>query len=115
MISANNVGGISIYGPGTSQTSCGDLIGTDVTGTNPLGNGTWGIYVDDASGNVFGGTTPATRNVISANHQGGLSIRGIASQDNVVEGNYIGTDITGTQPMGNAYSGVLSGWGVYRG
>ena len=52
-------------------------------------------------------------NVVSGNEQGGISIRGVASQGIVVEENEVGTDITGTQPLGNQYSGVLVGdWGV---
>ena len=47
----------------------------------------------------------ATRNVISGNHLNGIDING--SSSNTVEGNYIGTDISGTLDRGNTQNGVL--------
>ncbi len=113
-ISGNKNSGLAIFGPSASGNAIrGNLIGTDLTGTQADGNSFWGIYMDDAPFTTIGGTTPALGNVVSGNDQGGISIRGVSSQDIVVEGNEVGTDITGTQPLGNAYSGVLIGdWGV---
>ena len=88
----------------------GNYIGTDSSGTIPIGNGT-GLYVLDSSVNTIGGDVAGARNIISGNDVG-LSITwsaaGLASQnhDNVVYGNYIGTDVNGTSSVGNFSLGV---------
>ena len=83
----------------------GNFIGTDVTGTLPLGNATCtagraGVTMlgPVSFNNTIGGTTPAARNLISANRVAIFIDRSIG---NVVQGNFIGTDVTGTQPLGN--------------
>ena len=79
----------------------GNLIGTDATGTQALGNGNNGVViVENANNNLIGGTTPGARNIISGNVVGGV---GIATQSmgNIVRGNFVGTDVTGAQPLGN--------------
>lgn len=111
--------GILLF-PNTVQndTISGNFIGTD--GTNALGNGT-GIYV--ASGSSFNkvglGTTPGV-NIISGNSGQGVVIG--AGTANIVQGNYIGTDITGKSalhrnkgrhippPLRN--SGIANGTGI---
>ena len=87
-------------------------IGTDGSGTVALPNGTWGVIIDQAPGNLVGGTTAATRNVISGNDQGGIAIYGGLAVGDVVEGNYIGGGETGSQAFGNSYSGVFVGSGA---
>ena len=66
----------------------------DVTGTLPLGNALEGIEVDGPN-NLIGGTKPAARNIISANRFGVALLAG-TSQNNRIEGNYIGTNSAGT-------------------
>ena len=83
----------------------GNLIGTDSTGTVAIPNGNDGIELA-AIGDVVGGTTAATRDVISGNNQYGLVLENNAT-DILVEGNFIGTDKTGTQPLANGVGGVL--------
>ncbi len=56
-------------------------------------------------GDVVGGTTAASANVISGNNQYGLVIER-SSEGILVEGNDIGTDATGKQPLGNGSDGV---------
>jgi hypothetical protein len=59
-------------------------------------NGSIGVGIANAvSGNIIGGTTLRTRNVISGNTNYGVEISEYCTS-NVVEGNYIGTDSTGT-------------------
>jgi len=85
----------------------GNLIGTDATGTLPLGNGLDGVEILGSS-NTVGGTDVMARNVISANSVHGifLGTNNATVQNNLIQGNFIGTDITGTQLLGNAANGV---------
>ena len=46
------------------------------------------------------------RNIISGNQLHGVFINNNGANFNVVEGNYIGTDVTGTQSLGNRANGV---------
>ena len=89
----------------------GNYIGTDVTGMHALGNALWGLGVNNAPANQIGGTVAGAGNVISGNHQGGLLIYAAGATGNLVQGNLIGTDASGTNPLGNAYSGVYVGTG----
>ncbi len=88
----------------------GNFIGTDVTGTAARQNRSSGIVIQDGIKNTIGGSTPATRNLISGN-VAGVGIGGIFSTSNQVLGNYIGTDATG----GAALPNVLAGVGVHSG
>ena len=88
----------------------GNFIGTDVTGTVALGNSVFGVaVVNGASNNTIGGTTPGARNVISSNGQPGVTIQGVTSTGNLVQGNFIGTDVTGAVALGGG-GGVFVVW-----
>ncbi|MDA2935492.1 hypothetical protein MYX82_14320, partial [Acidobacteria bacterium AH-259-D05] len=77
----------------------GNYIGTDVTGALALGN-VAGVLIHSAN-NVVGGTTAEARNIISGNLETGVTFSGFGATGNRVEGNYIGTDVTGTLALGN--------------
>jgi CSLREA domain-containing protein len=81
----------------------GNYVGTDKSGTKDLGNAN-GIHVQNTSGTTVGGTTAASRNVISGNDQTGLTIAD--SQEIKVLGNRIGTTASGTSALGNGFFGV---------
>jgi hypothetical protein len=89
----------------------GNRIGTDVTGTHKLGNGT-GVYLLDSSNNTIGGTTAGAGNIISGNYGAGVAIEGIqgGSNGNTVDGNLIGTAASGTWGLYNAF-GIVVGNG----
>ena len=78
----------------------GNLIGTDHTGTTALPN-QFGIVVSESPNNTIGGTDPAARNLISGNISNGVYISGAIAVNNLVQGNYIGTDLTGNTAIGN--------------
>ena len=118
VISGNRVG-VGIYGSGTDQNIvAGNYIGTDATGLLAVGNGslgieiTAGVYGTRIGTNADGVGDAAERNVVSANGFHGIRIQGDGTNGNVVAGNYIGTDSAGKEPLGNANSGVLVGWGA---
>ena len=71
-----------------------------------FGNFLSGVYVQGGSFNAIGGARPGDRNIISGNTTFGVSIDGVGATQNLVEGNYIGTDATGEQFLGNEFSGV---------
>jgi hypothetical protein len=109
LISGNVGDGVEIEG--AQNVAAGNLIGTDATGLAALPNGTNGL---DTRGNynTIGGTAVGSRNIISGNGPigyPGLNIENIGpgtAQYNLVEGNYIGTDITGTQSLGVQAGGI---------
>ena len=105
VISGNNGWGILLDSADLNNV-WGNLIGTNAAGTGGLGNGKEGIRVKVASNNQIGGAG-VLRNVISGNGQEGLQILGEGSTANVVEGNYIGTDVTGSVALANLGGGVL--------
>jgi hypothetical protein len=86
----------------TNNNVSGNFIGTD--GVHSLSNNL-GIYIAaGSSNNIVGGTKPASINLISGNFEEGVLI-GLGT-GNTVEGNYFGTDSSGT-------SGIPNGVGVY--
>jgi uncharacterized repeat protein (TIGR01451 family) len=83
----------------------GNHVGIDVTGTTAIGVGfVRGIEIIDASNNTVGGAVEGARNVISGNGSNGLVIAstGTSTANNVVQGNYIGTDASGLVAVPNS-------------
>ena len=106
VISENNLEGIRIIGSETDNNRIeGNYIGTDATGTLDRGNGWGAVAQNGASGNVIGGTTAGARNIISGNSLAGVEFNNPGATGNLVQGNFIGTDVTGTVALGN-------NWGV---
>ncbi len=99
VITNNGNEGINLTGSGaTGILIRGNYIGLDPDGSAGSGNTDVGIsLLAGANMTTIGGTTGAERNVISKNSEG-IEIN---SNNNVVQGNYIGTDATGTFNRGN--------------
>ncbi|MFH0878892.1 MAG: right-handed parallel beta-helix repeat-containing protein [Lentisphaerota bacterium] len=72
-----------------------------------LSNAINGVYLSDVVNSRIGGTNAATRNVVSGNGQMGVYITGVASTNNRIAGNYIGTDLSGTVAWSNLNFGVI--------
>ena len=91
---------------GGGNTIVGNYIGSDVAGVVDLGNHHSGIYLLESASNTIGGTSPGARNIISGNGRNGLTFDGAGSTGNFIEGNYIGTDVTGASALGNTDGGI---------
>lgn len=119
VISGNANNGIYLSGSSGNQITM-NYIGTDVTGLIDIGNSNSGVLVaNNANNNVIGGAAygsnnptkkifqrPPQGNLISANKANGVAILN-GSSSNIFEGNYIGTDTTGNNALGNTLNGVL--------
>lgn len=93
--------------PGVADNSfTNNLIGTDFSGTQPLGNTHDGILINE-NNTVIGGATRAERNVISDNGNNGVTI--VGGGFNTVHNNNIGVDIIGTKKLGNDNNGIQVG------
>lgn len=83
-----------------------NYVGTAASGTSSEGDQGAGILIaDGANNNTVGGTTDAQRNLISGHDGSGVIVETGAS-GNVIQGNYIGTDQSGTGDLGNDLRGV---------
>ena len=106
VLSGNAAWGVTIDASGTTGNVVkGNYVGTTAAGNSALPN-FGGVKIAVASGNTVGGSTAADRNVISGNTRYGVAITGNPSSGNVVKGNYIGTDTTGTADLGNLWDGI---------
>lgn len=112
VISGNIEAGIQLQNAGTTNNQVqGNYIGTNLSGINPLGNSDGIVILEEAQENLIGDKTEGARNVISGNMNNGIDIQGSGTSANEVLGNYIGTDVSGTAPLGNG-DGVFIGFGA---
>lgn len=108
VISGNGSIGIGLLSANTTGNSIlGNLVGTDSTGMEVLGNQSSGIVIVAAAETTIGGTTAGARNVISGNGVFGISIAGASATGTQVQGNYIGTNARGDTDLGNHSSGIF--------
>ncbi|HET9789019.1 MAG TPA: carboxypeptidase-like regulatory domain-containing protein, partial [Pyrinomonadaceae bacterium] len=87
----------------TGNAVQGNFIGTNAAGTADLGNTTNGVFQSQASSTI-GGDVAGARNIISGNSNPGIVFNG--SSGNLVQSNFIGTDVTGTIGFGVSQGGV---------
>jgi hypothetical protein len=107
----NRFSGDGILVKSDGNTIAGNFLGINPAGTTGgtgLGNANTsfdlvtpfraGIYVDNASSNTIGGTTPAARNVVGGNILDNIHLSGDAAgaTANVVQGNFVGVNAAGT-------------------
>jgi hypothetical protein len=100
---SNNLFGVYINGPEASGNVVkGNLIGVDISGRVSMKN-RYGVVLDNgARNNIIGGSVRGEANVISGNQDGGVLIRNLGTSDNLIIGNFIGTDSSGSERLGNA-------------
>lgn len=117
LISGHNDRGMVLTGFAVSVL--GNLIGTNASGTAAIPNRT-GVFANGghAGASAFqyfiGNGTELGRNVISGNSQDGILFAGQIGlmHDARVQGNYIGTDISGELPLGNGLTGITQSNGA---
>ena len=96
-----NATGLWLRGGG-SHIVQGNFIGTDISGTAAAGNQGYSIFINSPD-NLIGGAGPGDGNVVSAGGTYGIRISG---SNTVLQGNLVGTDLTGSIDLGHATSGV---------
>src|SRR5262249_23643670 len=101
LISGNNTGIDLVYAGSPGTLIQGNFIGTDVTGTKSVANSE-GVRIN-VPNSPTGGTSSAARNILSGNIFDGILIRDSTSTGNLVQGNFLGTDLTGTVKVANNY------------
>lgn len=100
-----------------------NFVGTDVNGLTPMGNG-WnqsmfwaGIDIICTASMVgIAADNQILNNLVSSNYAEGVAISNCPPGDvynNIVFGNFIGTDIGGTADLGNTHDGVYIGEGAH--
>ena len=108
IIGGNGNHGVSLAGnSSTGNAIIGNYIGTDVSGTNSLGNGDHGVSMEIGAYNNL-----VENNVIITTGRNAVLINDWSSSYNVVIGNLIGTDASGTLALGGGFCSVLIGMGA---
>jgi parallel beta-helix repeat protein len=112
LISGNTYSGLIVTGGGTNDNILvGNLIGTDISGTSAVPNDSGVSIFSGASNNRIGGTNLGEGNLISGNIDSGVLILDFGTDGNILLGNKVGTDMSGTSALPN-YLGVSVGLGA---
>lgn len=107
LIAHNGGDGIRIQGPGTTgNVVAGNFVGVDVTGTTARENIDTGIEINNATSNTIGGTSAGMGNLVSGNRGDGILLTGAGAANNVIQGNRIGTNASGTAAIPNQEDGI---------
>ncbi|MBI2480127.1 MAG: right-handed parallel beta-helix repeat-containing protein [Planctomycetia bacterium] len=91
VVSSNHYG-ITLNASNTT-TIQGNLIGTNAAGTAALGNTNDAIWIFNTNGATIGGTAAGAGNVVAGSTDSGIEIGG-ASTGIVVQGNFVGTNLS---------------------
>ncbi len=105
VISGNTNPAVALNAGASNNFVRGNFIGTDLTGTIALGNSGNDIVTLDSPNNTIGGTVAGAGNLVAGNLDSDYASIGLgfpASTGNLVQGNFVGTDITGTVDLGGA-------------
>lgn len=102
VISANLGDGVEIRGAAaTGNLVQRGLIGTDLSGTLDRGNGQHGVRVGSSSNAIGTSSFGNGGNLISGNGADGVFVLGLGVSGNVIQGNRIGTDASGSFAIPN--------------
>jgi hypothetical protein len=99
---SGNAGTGIVVDDATGNIIWGNFVGTDASGTFAIPNSNAGVTIGGpGGGNTVGGADPSARNVISGNGSYGVYVVGTLSDGNLVQGNYIGTNASGSAAIAN--------------
>lgn len=94
--------GVIVANPGTSGNWVqGNYIGLGANGVGAVPNYYGIIFSGGATNNTLGGTVAGAGNYVSGNISYGVFISDPGTSGNFIQGNFIGTDHTGTNGVGN--------------
>lgn len=113
--SGSTIKGLSLAGnPGSHTTLVflgsnnavvtGNFLGVDPDGATVVNDGDPIDVVSVANGSIIGGTSPGARNVIASN--GGFALILIDGDATLLQGNYLGTNASGTAAIGSLALGI---------
>ena len=96
VISGNTTVGLTIYSGSDNNVAQGNYIGVGADGTTPLGNGSWGVYLDSSTTIAIGGSISGSGNRIWNNGNAGIAVSSTGS----------GVSILGNSIRANAGLGI---------
>lgn len=110
LISGNTNFGIQLY-QADGNSIAGNKIGSDVTGTSAIANYD-GIQVRESYYNTIGTNGDGVgdtieRNTISGNTAIGIEVYGAGATDNIIAGNVVGLDASGSVALPNGEHGLM--------
>jgi len=126
LISGNVQCGVLIVDAGTEENVvAGNRVGTNAAGTSAIANSATGVAVLNGASRNYVGTDGdgvsdvEERNLISGNAVRGVIVAGegegsVVAEENLVAGNYIGTDVTGMFAIPNVGGGLELSNGTRR-
>ncbi|WP_231741690.1 DUF4347 domain-containing protein [Stieleria varia] len=107
VVSGNSIAGIVVDDTSNNTVIQGNWIGPDLTGQSIARGSITGIHVGkDVENLLIGGTAPGAGNVIGG-FSTGIRYAADALNGTVVQGNWIGTDESGTVDLGNTRGVML--------
>lgn len=106
VISGNALGGVFVGSLGQNVVVFGNYIGTNRSGTGAIPNGGDGVRGDRTLGLFIGSIQPGSGNLISGNAGSGIRITPQDGSFFGIHHNHIGTDISGTLPLGQGGDGI---------
>lgn len=110
VVSGNGMNGIELNSGATGTLIAGNTIGLAADGSQAVANLRDGVLLSNAPLNTIGGLSTLAANQISGNHGSGIRTR-IDTTGMVVQGNQIGTDLSGLLHLGNLGDGLTIGTG----
>jgi hypothetical protein len=120
IISGNEDNGLMFINNGSRNNRAeGNFIGVNAAGDAKIPNQGSGVVITSTLETVIGGPTPGSANVISGNRDYGIAVGipyfSLRGESGVrIQGNFIGTDLTGALNLGNGKDGIFVDAGSVR-
>ncbi len=89
-----------------------NTIGLGADGTTVISNQNGIVLESSFDISVGGDYTAGAGNIVSGNLNNGLVVTGIGASNNIIQGNFFGTDVTGMIDKGNVQNGIVISGGL---